>query len=184
MRLPEAYLQDILSHAQEGKPNEVCGLVAGSDGRAIKLYRTTNNDPAPRVRYNVDPLELLNALREMERNHWSLMAIYHSHPATEAYPSATDIGLAYYPEAVYVIVSLADAESPVVRAFRIADGKVFEEPLEIEKQDLRLPLAEERAPEGPSAVNAVDRLSRAAANATSRVAASFRRRRAPDNAER
>ncbi len=180
MRLPEAYLRDILSHAQEGKPNEVCGLIAGHDGHAIKLYRTTNNDPTPRVRYNVDPLELLHALREMERNGWSLMAIYHSHPATEAYPSATDIGLAYYPESVYMIVSLADAESPVARAFRIADGQVREEPLEIDKQDLQTPPAEEHAPEGSSAVN---RLSRAAANATSRVAASFRKRRAAQNTE-
>ena len=180
MRLPEAYLQDILSHAQEGKPNEVCGLIAGRDGRTVKLYRTTNSDPTPRVRYNVDPLELLNALREMERNRWSLMAIYHSHPATEAYPSATDIGLAYYPEAVYVIVSLADAESPVVRSFRITDGHVTEEPLEIEKQDAQMPPAEERGSEGSSAVN---RLSRAAAYATSRVAASFRRRRDLDDAE-
>ena len=180
MRLPEAYLREMLSHAREGKPNEVCGLIAGRDGRATKLYRTTNNDSTPRVRYNVDPLELLSAFREMESKGWSLMAIYHSHPATEAYPSATDIGLAYYPESVYIIASLADAEAPAVRAFRMASGRVFEEPLEAENRDPQVEPAEEQPSQGTFAVN---RLSRAAASATSRVATTLARRHAPAEAE-
>lgn len=130
MHLPGDYLREIVDHAHQGRPNEICGLIASHDGRPVKLYRTTNNDSRPRVRYNVDPLELLNALREMEDRGWKLMAIYHSHPMGEAYPSGTDIGLAYYPDAVYLIVSLAD-EQPVVRAFRILNGQVTEEDLEI-----------------------------------------------------
>ena len=133
MRLPSAYHKEILAHAQEGRPNEICGLIAGKEGRAVKLWRTTNNDSNPRVRYNVEPLELLNILREIEANGWNLAAIYHSHPATDAYPSATDIGLAYYPQTVYIIVSLAREEEPVMRAFRIVDGQVVEDPLEVEE---------------------------------------------------
>ena len=132
IRLPARYLRQIVDHARRGKPNEVCGLIAGRAGRPVKLYRTTNNDPNPRVRFNVEPLELLEALREMEDRGWSLLAIYHSHPNSEAYPSATDISLAYYPEAVYLIVSLANDDAPVVRAFRLNDGEVLELDLEIE----------------------------------------------------
>jgi len=114
MRLPAAFYNEIVAHATEGQPEEVCGLIAGRDGRAVKLWRTTNSDPSPRVRYNVEPMELLNILREIESSGWTLMAIYHSHPATTAYPSATDISLAYYPDAVYIITSLSERQ-PAVR---------------------------------------------------------------------
>ncbi len=134
VRLPGSYLREIIDHAREGKPNEVCGLIAGRDGVPVKLYRTTNNDPSPRVRYNVEPLELLKVLREIEDNGWSLMAIYHSHPASEAYPSGTDVNLSYYPEAVYLICSLADDDAPVVRAFRIVDRQITELDLEIDAE--------------------------------------------------
>lgn len=131
MLLPGSYLHEILDHAREGSPNEVCGLIAGHKGRPVKLYRTTNNDPNPMVRFNVEPLELLEALREIEDNGWELLSIYHSHPMSEAYPSATDIGLCHYADAVYIIVSLAD-EAPVVRAFKINGRKVKEIELVIE----------------------------------------------------
>ncbi len=126
VHLPDSYLREILTHAREGKPNEVCGLIAGRDGHPVKLYRTTNNDPMPRVRYNVEPRELLDALREIEEKGWDLLAIYHSHPESEAYPSGTDVSLSYYPQAVYLIASLADELAPVVRAFRIVDRQITE----------------------------------------------------------
>lgn len=112
MKLPVEFYNEIVAHAREGKPNEVCGLIAGKEGHAVKLWRTTNNDRTPRVRYNVEPLELLHVLREIESNGWTLLAIYHSHPATEAYPSGTDVGLAYYPDTVYIIVSLQGDAGP------------------------------------------------------------------------
>ncbi len=126
VHLPSSYLRQIVEHAREGKPNEVCGLIAGHDGYPVKLYRTTNNDPMPRVRYNVEPRELLEVLREIEDEGWSLLAIYHSHPESEAYPSGTDVSLSYYPDAVYFITSLRDEQSPVVRAFRIVDRQITE----------------------------------------------------------
>jgi [CysO sulfur-carrier protein]-S-L-cysteine hydrolase len=112
----------------------VCGLIAGRDGRPARLYRTTNNDPNPRVRYNVEPLELLNILRDIEDKGWQLLAIYHSHPANEAYPSHTDVSLAYYPDAVYIIVSLAGEDPPPIKAFRIVDSKVREIDLVIDQE--------------------------------------------------
>ncbi len=126
VHLPESFLREIVDNARDGKPNEVCGLIASQDGVAVKLFRTTNNDPMPRVRYNVEPRELLEALREIEDRGWKLMAIYHSHPESEAYPSGTDVSLSYYPDAVYFIASLADDQLPVVRAFRIIDRQITE----------------------------------------------------------
>ena len=134
MRIPDKFYRQIVDHARRGKPNEVCGLIAGRDSTVLKLYQTTNNDPLPRVRYNIEPLELLRVLREIEDNGWRLLAIYHSHPMTRAYPSATDIGLAYYPDAVYIIVSLAD-ETPVVGAFKIVDGEIEEHDLVVEPEE-------------------------------------------------
>ncbi len=176
MRLPGSYLREIVNHANEDKPNEVCGLIAGKDGHATKLYRTKNSDPNPRVRYNVEPLELLNALREMDRMGWGMMGIYHSHPATDAYPSGTDIGLAYYPEAVYIIVSLAGSEGPVARAFRIVDGQVIDETLEIDEDDPRSGEPESEPPENRPSV--VEKLSKAAGDARGRLTASISRLRA------
>lgn len=132
MRLPGEFIRDIVEHARQGKPNEVCGLIAAQDGQPVRLYRMTNSDPNPRVRYNVDPSELLQVLSEIEQKGWKLLSIFHSHPETDAYPSRTDISLAYYPEAVYIIVSLANVDAPIVRAFQIIEGRVTELPLEVD----------------------------------------------------
>lgn len=144
MRLPRRFHDEIVAHAMEGRPNEVCGLIGGRDGVALELYRAANSDPNPRVRYNVEPLDLLRILRELDAKGWSLLAIYHSHPVSEAYPSLTDVNLAYYPDAVYIITSVAIESAPAVRAFRIVDGQVNEEALEIE-EEAGLPLAQEHA---------------------------------------
>jgi [CysO sulfur-carrier protein]-S-L-cysteine hydrolase len=79
----------------------------------------------------------LNILRDIEDKGWQLIAIYHSHPANEAYPSRTDVSLAYYPDAVYIIVSLAGEDPPPVRAFRIVDGNIREIGLVIDQETER-----------------------------------------------
>jgi proteasome lid subunit RPN8/RPN11 len=79
----------------------------------------------------MDSQQQLRAMLEMDELGWDLGAIYHSHPRTPAYPSATDIKLAFFPEAAYVILSLARRDRPDVRAFRIVSGQVSEEPLEL-----------------------------------------------------
>jgi proteasome lid subunit RPN8/RPN11 len=130
----------IIAQALEELPNECCGIIAGKDGAATKLYRARNVEASP-FRYNIDPRDLLKVEREADQNGWEVLVIYHSHVASEAYPSPTDIRLSQwpgsdppvdlYPNAYYVLVSLEDRDAPVVRAFRIRAGAVAEEPLEV-----------------------------------------------------
>jgi proteasome lid subunit RPN8/RPN11 len=123
--LPAALRDDIVAHARADAPKEACGLVAGRDARATRVIRCLNAHPAAVTRYTIDPREQLRAFRDMEANGEELLAIYHSHPATQAYPSPTDRAESHYPEAIYVLVSLRDA-TPDVRAFQISDGWVRE----------------------------------------------------------
>jgi len=128
LSLERRYLDEIVAHAREDAPNECCGIIAGNDAQAVRLFRAANAEASP-YRYSVDPKDLFRIYRECEENGWSFLAIYHSHTASEAYPSPTDVKLAFWPEAYYMLVSLQDTERPVVRAFRILDGAVSEEEL-------------------------------------------------------
>lgn len=126
LTLPAAFVEEMIAHAREDAPNECCGIIAGRDGRATKLFRANNAEASP-YRYSVDPQDLFRIYRECEENGWDFLAIYHSHTASEAYPSPTDVRLAFWPEAYYVLVSLEKPETPAVRAFRIIEGAVAEE---------------------------------------------------------
>jgi [CysO sulfur-carrier protein]-S-L-cysteine hydrolase len=128
--LEREYVDEMIAHAREDVPNEACGIIAGKDGRATKLYRAINAEASP-YRYSVDTRDLLRIHKEVDANDWDFLVIYHSHTHTEAYPSPTDVRLAAWPEAYYVLVSLEDEAKPVVRAFRIHNGEVKEEDLEI-----------------------------------------------------
>jgi [CysO sulfur-carrier protein]-S-L-cysteine hydrolase len=124
------YLEEMIAHARQEAPNECCGVLAGRDGRVLKLYRATNAEHSP-YRYEVDSHDLFRIHRECEENGWQFLGIYHSHTASEAYPSPTDVRLAFWPESLYFLVSLRDPQNPVVRAFRILDGRVSEEELQV-----------------------------------------------------
>ena len=131
LELQRSFVDDMYAHALEENPNECCGIIAGKDGAAVKLFRTTNSEQSP-YRYNVEPRELLQVYREIENNGWDLLGIYHSHTHTEARPSATDIRLAAnWPDALYLIVSLGEGPEPVIRAFRIDGERADEEALTI-----------------------------------------------------
>lgn len=120
----------LIAHARSDHPYEVCGLLAGRDGRLTRHYPIPNAARSMTF-YNMDPTALLRAMRDMDDHEWDLLAIYHSHTHTEAYPSATDVRLAFYTDAVYLIVSLQDPAAPHVRAFDIVDGSVTERSLVI-----------------------------------------------------
>jgi proteasome lid subunit RPN8/RPN11 len=90
----------------------------------------TNKD-ASTVTYRLDPKEQLRAFDEIDDEGWDLLAIFHTHTHSEAYPSETDRAQAFYPEAAYLVMSLSDRANPVLRAFRIADGEVTEEDLRV-----------------------------------------------------
>ena len=116
----------LIAHAQEEAPNECCGLLAGRNGRVERVYPGTNVDHSPYT-YLMDPKAQLAAFKDMEAAGLDLVGIYHSHTHTAAYPSRTDVAKAFYPDALYVIVSLAKRDAPDIRAFRVADGQIHEE---------------------------------------------------------
>jgi proteasome lid subunit RPN8/RPN11 len=120
----------MIEQARREAPNECCGMIAARDGQAIKLYPATNAAASP-LRYEIDGAEQYRIQMEIEDSELDLGAIYHSHTRTEPYPSQTDITLAFYPDALYVIVGLAGDE-PEVRAFTIRDGRVHDAELVVE----------------------------------------------------
>jgi len=130
VRVPRPIYDELLAHAREDAPNECCGLIGGSNGVARTVYRARNAEASP-LRYNLDPQDQFRIMTEMDEGGEELSGIYHSHTASPAYPSQTDINLAAYPDALYLIVSLAKGEKDL-RGYRITDGEVTEVPLEVE----------------------------------------------------
>ncbi|MBX5465745.1 MAG: M67 family metallopeptidase [Clostridia bacterium] len=112
----------MLEHARRELPLEACGLVGGRDARALLFLPAANRLASPTA-YSIDPEELLWLFQRLEREGLELVGLFHSHPRGRAYPSATDVRLAYYPQAVYLIASLAGA-GPELRGYRIAGGRV------------------------------------------------------------
>ncbi len=130
VELPRKLYDEIVGHAFEGWPDEICGLIAGN-GSPYKTYRVANSAETPRTRYVMEPREQFEAMMAIEEEGLELYGIYHSHPSSEAYPSATDRGLAFYPDAIYFICSLANREKPVLRAFMLVDNDVREQGIRI-----------------------------------------------------
>jgi [CysO sulfur-carrier protein]-S-L-cysteine hydrolase len=130
MRVPRQMVEEMIAHAREEAPNECCGMIGGADGSATTVYRSINAEASP-LRYSLDASDQFRIMQEMEKRGEELVGIYHSHPASAAYPSQTDVNLAAYPDAVYVIVSLEDPENPDVRGFWIRDGQIDEADLDV-----------------------------------------------------
>lgn len=122
----------MVAHCRREAPKEACGLLAG--GSAVTaIYPMTNTDASP-ISYAMDPREQLRAQKAMRAEGTELLAIYHSHTASSAYPSPTDVQLATYPDAHYVVVSLAVPMRPAARAFRIVEGRIVEDDLQVIEQ--------------------------------------------------
>jgi proteasome lid subunit RPN8/RPN11 len=115
--------QQITSHAREAAPRECCGLLLGTSSRIDESVRTRNVDPRPN-RFQVDPAEHIAWNRRLRGTGRTVVGVYHSHPASPAEPSASDIAEAHYREFIHLIVSLASIAAPSIRAFRIIDGGV------------------------------------------------------------
>src|SRR5215207_8994975 len=130
VRISREIFEQLVAHAREEAPNECCGLLGGVGGEARTVYRARNAEASP-LRYNLDPQDQFRIMSEIEERGEELAAIYHSHTASPAYPSQTDINLAAYPDAIYLIVSLAEDEAPL-RGFEIRDGEVTEVDLAVE----------------------------------------------------
>ena len=122
LQLRREHVEEMIAHARETAPAECCGLIGGvSDTRAVTLYRLRNVTPHPESAYEAAPEDLFAAQRQMRERGEDLLAIYHSHPrASDPSPSETDVRLAYYPTAKYLIIGLAGIEA-VIKAFSISE---------------------------------------------------------------
>ena len=128
--LPAEVFELMVAHCLDGYPLEACGLLAGDADRVTRGYPTANAAASARV-YTVEPRDLLRADRDAEAHGTELIGVWHSHTHTDAYPSPTDIAQAPDPAWHYVLISLRDIE-PVLRSYRVVDGTVTEERVEVQ----------------------------------------------------
>ena len=129
MVIPAAMRDEIVAHARAGLPNEACGIIAGRDGRAERFFPAQPDEPSPYY-YRIDARDQIRIMNEIDEAGLDLIGIYHSHTSSPAFPSRTDAEQAFWPDAVYVIVSLASPDADV-RGYRIRDMEVTEEELVI-----------------------------------------------------
>ena len=132
--LDQATWDRLVEHAWSDFPYEVCGLLGVRPDGSVAHYPIDNAERSMTY-YVMDAKQLLRAMREIEDEGYEL-AIYHSHTHTQAYPSATDIRLAAYPDATYLIVTLQDRDRPDIRAFSIVDGQVAEKPVRLRDEQV------------------------------------------------
>jgi [CysO sulfur-carrier protein]-S-L-cysteine hydrolase len=129
VQLDRALLEQIVAQARAEAPNECCGIIATQAGKAVSVHPARNAAASP-LRYEMDGMEQYKIQSAIEDAGLELGAIYHSHTRSAPEPSQTDINLAFYPEALYVIVGV-EHDEPDVRAWRIVDGQVSQASLEV-----------------------------------------------------
>lgn len=130
LTIPRAIHNDLIAHAREGFPLEVCGILGGRDGVVERVFRMTNID-ASNEHFTMEPREQFAVVKELRAQGLEMLAVYHSHPESPARPSEEDIRLALTPGISHVIVSLLVTAQPVVKSFKIAAGVVTPETIEI-----------------------------------------------------
>jgi proteasome lid subunit RPN8/RPN11 len=129
MKISNEQKEEIIKYAREAEKNEVCGILSGRNGRVEKIHQMKNVSQTPETCFFMDPGEQLKVMKEIRKNDLQLIGIYHSHPSSGAYPSGRDVELAFYPDAVHLILSLQQGV-PEFAAFKIVEGKIIEEGLE------------------------------------------------------
>jgi len=132
LKIPGEMVDAILAHARADHPDEACGIIAGPAGSDTpeRVIPMTNAERSPTF-YRFDSLEQLKLYRDLDERDEEVVVVYHSHTATEAYPSRTDIAFAGEPQAHYVLVSTREPATHEFRSFRIIDGVVTEEDVHI-----------------------------------------------------
>lgn len=129
MKIQAALAEEMLAHCRAELPNEGCGLLAGDEQGIRKVYCLANADASP-VGYTIDPTGHFAAIQDAERNGWDLVGAFHSHVNGPAYPSPTDVSGAAEPDWVWLVAGPMEG-SPELRAYRIRNGVISEEGLEI-----------------------------------------------------
>ncbi len=135
MRISPELARELVDHAVADLPNECCGMIAGRGGTATRVLRATNSQGSPFM-YVMDPREQMRIMDAIDDSGDDLLAIYHSHTRSAAYPSRTDVELAFYPDTLYLIVSIADRNAPEIRAFRLSKGAPEGEQIAEEKVEI------------------------------------------------
>jgi len=128
--IPAAVRDEIIAHARDGLPNEACGILAGQDGRVERFFPAESDEPSPYY-YRIEARDQIRIMNAIDDAGLDLVGIYHSHTSSPAYPSRTDAEQAFWPDAVYVIVSLAEPAADV-RGYRMQDMAITEEALRVE----------------------------------------------------
>ena len=128
MRIPEALYSQLIDHCRREYPREACGILGGESGVVKYVYPMANINRSS-ISYQMDPKEQLCIMKQMRQENCDMVAIYHSHTTTEAFPSVLDVELAISADVFYLIVSLKDKGSPIMRSYRVEDGQIKEESL-------------------------------------------------------
>jgi proteasome lid subunit RPN8/RPN11 len=132
MRIARRLIDEMVAHAQADLPNECCGMVGGADGEASVVIPVVNSAASP-LRFEMDPQGQYNALKAIEEGGGEMLAIYHSHTKSAAYPSQTDVNQAVnWPDAIYLIVSLQNPDAPEVKGYWLKDLKIADVELIVE----------------------------------------------------
>ena len=129
LKIEQYHAEEMITHSKQENPNECCGILSGTEQKAIKLNRITNIAKSP-FRYVMDPKEFLDADLESEKAGLKFVAFYHSHTHSPAYPSETDVRMALqsgYLNVNYILISLENVDEPVLRAFKINESGSIEE---------------------------------------------------------
>lgn len=128
--IKEEHIKEMIEHVKKEYPSEACGILAGRRRRIKVLYKISNIDLSPKKRYFANPKEQLNAMKKINSLGLKMYGIYYSHPYSSAYPSKKDMELAFYPDSLYFIISLKNADY-VVKVFQIRDKKVKEKKIKV-----------------------------------------------------
>lgn len=139
MILTKDQLEQLYAQMRADAPHETCGMLGGKDGRALKIYPIKNVAENRVKHYYMDGAEQIRAMQDMDDNGYEILAIYHSHPVTQPYPSATDLRDAWdadlqeprYPDTLYIIMSLRNPDAPEIHAYQLENQTITEIPLEI-----------------------------------------------------
>jgi len=129
--LPKPLAEELVAHCRRQYPKEACGVLAGQQGRITRLYPMRNVEDSP-IGYSMDPKEQLQVEKAMRQAGQQMVGVYHSHTASEAYPSSVDVSLAISPDISYVLVSLKKPDAPVIKSYRIEDSRVLAEELRLD----------------------------------------------------
>ena len=130
VRLAAALRDELIAHCRREYPKEACGILAGKHGDIEQVYPMTNVDQSP-ISYQMDPQEQLRLMKQLRERGQEMLAIYHSHTASDAYPSPVDVRLAVYPDVAYLLVSLKEPAHPELKSYRIQEGKILSDNLQL-----------------------------------------------------